>query len=195
MTRLAWRLRRAAVRLQAERVDLQHLMDVHGPGGHGTLLLLLAAPCVLPVPGVGTVLGLGIVALAWAMWCGRAGDALPDRVARLTLPRLWARRVLAFLARVHGAAARWARPRMSGVARAGRRTWIPLLVAWMAFLIILPIPFGNILPALSLILLGVGLSFRDGLLMLASTVAAALATALPLAMLAGAQTAVASFIG
>jgi len=31
---------------------------------HGTLLLLMAVPCLLPVPGVGTVLGLGTAALA-----------------------------------------------------------------------------------------------------------------------------------
>ncbi|MBL8329662.1 MAG: exopolysaccharide biosynthesis protein [Rubrivivax sp.] len=182
MSGMAWRLRRAAVRLREERVEVQHLMEAHGPGGQGAMLMLLAAPCVLPVPGVGSVLGLGIAALAWAMWCGRESNGLPQRVARVTMPRIWARRVLAFLARVYAMSAVMSRPRLSHVASIGVRTWIPLLVAWMAVLIILPIPFGNVLPAIALILLGVGLVFLDGLLIVAAMAAAGLATAFPVAL-------------
>lgn len=186
MSRMAWRLRRAAVRLNEERIAIDQLLRAHGPGGQGALLMLLAAPCVLPVPGVGTVLGLGIVALAWAMWCGREVDGLPDRVAKLTMPRLWARRVLALLARVHLWSALLARPRWSQVVAAGLRTWIPCVVAWLAFLIILPIPFGNVLPALALMLLGVGLLARDGVLVAAAVATAGAATAFPVALALGA---------
>lgn len=182
MAGMAWRLRRAAVRLDAERVEVQHLLEAHGPGGPGALLMLLAAPCVLPVPGVGTVLGLGIAALAWALWRGQAHDVLPGRVGALTLPRVWARRVLALLARVHGYAGRVARPRWSSVATAGLRSWIPPLVALMALLIVLPIPFGNVLPAASLLLLGVGLVFADGLLLLIAVAAAGAATLFPIGL-------------
>jgi hypothetical protein len=182
MNGMAWRLRRAAVRLRTERVPLKHLLDVHGTGGHGSLLMLMAAPCVLPVPGLGTVMGLGIAALAWAMWCGRTADGLPERVAGLSLPRVWARRVLALLARVYAAASRLARPRLGHVRTLGLRTWIPLMVAWLAVLIILPIPFGNVLPALALMLLGVGLVFLDGLLVALAAAVASLATAFPVAL-------------
>lgn len=182
MSNLSWRLRRAAVRLDDERVELQHLLDAHGRGGQGTMLLLLAAPCMLPVPGVGSLLGWGLVALAWTMWCGQHAHGLPERVARMTLPRLWARRVLALLARVYAAAARLSRPRLSNLALLGARTWMPLLVAWMAILIIMPIPFGNILPAIALMLLGLGLVFLDGLLVAAAIGAAGLATAFPVTL-------------
>jgi hypothetical protein len=121
---MPWRLRRAAVSLKAERVAVHDLLLAHGPGGQGALLMLLAAPCVLPVPGVGTVLGIGIAAVAWAMWCGQAADCLPQRVASLSMPQRWARRVLAFLARVYAAAGRVSRPRWGGVATAGLRSWI-----------------------------------------------------------------------
>jgi hypothetical protein len=40
----------------------------------------------------------------------------------------------------------------------------------MAFLIFLPIPFGNVLPGLSLMLLSLGWMFRDGLFLLLSKV-------------------------
>ncbi len=179
---MPWRLRRAAVSLKAERVALQDLLLAHGPGGQGALLMLLAAPCVLPVPGVGSVLGIGIAAVAWAMWCGRAADCLPQRVASLSMPQRWARRVLALLARVYATAGRVSRPRWGGVAAAGLRSWIPPTVALMALLIVLPIPFGNVLPALALILLGAGLVFDDGLLLLMAAAAAGVATMFPVGL-------------
>ena len=57
------------------------MAQAHGPEAHGTMLLLLAMPCLLPVPGVGTVLGLGMAGLAVAMWQGRCPACLPKRVA------------------------------------------------------------------------------------------------------------------
>jgi hypothetical protein len=42
-----------------------------------------------------------------------------------------------------------------------------VLLALMALLIWLPIPFGNVLPAFALVMLGLGLAFRDGLAVLA----------------------------
>jgi hypothetical protein len=53
------RLRDAAAAIQDERVSMRAMAQAHGPEAQGTLLLLLAMPCLLPVPvpGVGTVLG------------------------------------------------------------------------------------------------------------------------------------------
>lgn len=182
MNHTHWRLRRAAVRLSSERIAVDELLQAHGAGSQGALLMLLAAPCVLPVPGVGSVLGLGIAMLAWTMWRGRDLEALPERVARLTMPRIWARRVLALLARVHALAASVARPRWAAVIHTGSRSWIPPVVAWLAFLIILPLPLGNVLPALALMVLGIGLVSRDGIWVAVSAAVSAVATAYPAAL-------------
>ena len=37
-----------------------------------------------------------------------------------------------------------------------------LALGLMAFIVVMPIPFGNVLPALALMLIGLGLVFRDG---------------------------------
>lgn len=179
---MAWRLRRAAASIRSETVALSQLAHLHGPGGQGALLLLMAMPCLLPVPGVGTVLGLGLGALALAMWRGQADGALPARVSALELPRPWARRVLALLARLYAASSTVARPRWTTWASRGERTWMPLLVALMALLIVLPIPFGNVLPAVSLMLLGLGLVFVDGGFVLAALAMGGLATLVPMGL-------------
>ena len=160
------RLRDAAADLPSERVSMQIMAQAHGPEAHGALLLLMAAPCLLPVPGVGTVLGLGLAALAAAMWRGHAGACLPRRVAELELSRLWAQRVLCLLASTYSMAGRYAKARLSHFAVAGRRSWTAIAVGLMAVIIVLPIPFGNVLPALAMMLIGLGLVFRDGIAVL-----------------------------
>lgn len=116
------RLRDAAAALQGERVSMRAMAQAHGPDAQGTLLLLLAMPCLLPVPGVGKVLGLGMAALAVAMWRGQCSPSLPRRVAELELPRHWAQRVLVGLASAYVLAGRYAKARSSHLAISGRRS-------------------------------------------------------------------------
>ncbi len=156
------RLRDAAAAIQEERVSMRAMAQAHGPEAHGTLLLLLAMPCLLPVPGVGAVLGLGMAALAVAMWRGHCAPFLPQRVAELELPRHWAQRVLVGLASAYVLAGRHARARLSHLAVSGRRSATALAVGLMAAIIVMPIPFGNLLPAVALVFIGLGLVFRDG---------------------------------
>jgi len=156
------RLRETAAALPAERVSMQILAQAHGPAAHGTLLLLMAVPCLLPVPGVGTVLGLGMAALAAAMWRGHSSACRPGRVAELELSRHWAQRMLGMLASAYSMAGRFARARLSHLASADRRSWTAAAIGLMAVIVVLPIPFGNLLPALAMMLIGLGLVFRDG---------------------------------
>jgi hypothetical protein len=51
----------------------------------------------------------------------------------------------------------------------------------MGLVIFLPLPFGNVLPSISLVLLSQGWMFRDGLAMLASAVAGSGAVAFAVA--------------
>lgn len=168
------RLRGAAQALQGERVSVAELAAAHGPAAQGTMLVLLAVPCLLPMAGVGTLLGLGLVAVALAMWRGQAAS-LPPRVASLALPLGGAQRVLRVIADFYDFAGRWSRVRLEHLVRDGRCRGSAVLVGAMAVLIVLPIPFGNVLPALSLTAFGLGLVFRDGAVALAGGVLAALA--------------------
>ena len=169
------RLRETAATLPAERVSMQALAHAHGPAAHGTWLLLMAVPCLLPVPGVGTVLGLGMLALAVAMWQGQSAACLPRRVAELELSCHWAQRVLGMLASAYAVAGRFARARLSHLASAEGRSWTAAAIGLMALIVVMPIPFGNVLPALALMLIGLGLVFRDGVAVVLGLAIAALA--------------------
>ena len=53
--------------------------------------------------------------------------------------------------------------RLRHLAISGRRSATALAVGMMAGIVVMPIPFGNLLPALALVLIGLGLVFPDGL--------------------------------
>ena len=175
MAPVARRLRRAAAALPGQGLSLQDMARAHGPEAPGTLLLLMAAPCLLPVPGVGTVLGLGLAALAWSLWRGEADNCLPRRVAGLELSEQWSRRVLMFLVTTYLVAGRYSRARLTGLVAPPDRFWVAGTIAAMAALIVLPIPFGNVLPAVATMLMGVAFVFRDGLAMVLGLATAAIA--------------------
>ena len=64
---------------------------------------------------------------------------------------------------------------MSHLASPGSRSWTAAAIGLMAFLVVLPIPFGNLLPALTMMLIGLGLVFRDGVAVVLGLVTAGLA--------------------
>lgn len=94
MESVVQRLRGTAATRPAQRVSMQTLARAHGPAAHGAWLALMAVPCLLPVPGFGTVLGRALAAPTMAMWRGRTAACRPRRVAELECSSHWAQRAL-----------------------------------------------------------------------------------------------------
>jgi hypothetical protein len=163
----AQRLRAAAAALQDQPLRLQQLFRLHGKAGPGALLVVLAVPCLLPLPGTGSLMSLGLVALAWMIWRHFPRLVMPRRVGRFQLSAPMARRALHSLAWLYEQSARLMRARLRWWVQPGHRVWLAPLVAAMAAIIFMPIPFGNIVPASVLLLIGLGLVFEDGLALLA----------------------------
>lgn len=147
------------------------LLDVfrlHGEESAAAMLLVLALLCVLPVAGIGTVLGVAIIAIALRWHRQRGFGSISMRLERVTLSDLWYRRCLRFLAWIYSAAARCLRTRWLIFRRRSALPWWGAWIALMGALILLPLPLGNVLPALSLVLLSLGWMYRDGIALLGS---------------------------
>ncbi|WP_300649091.1 exopolysaccharide biosynthesis protein [Hydrogenophaga sp.] len=150
------------------RLNLAELLRLHGDSSTAVVLMLMALLTVVPIAGAGTVLSLGILAIAWGWARGHDSVDLPERLGALSLNERWTGRCLHGLAWMYERANRWLRPRWSvwshGATRWGWGAWIALMGA----VIFLPLPLGNVLPSLSLILLSLGWMFRDGIALLVS---------------------------
>lgn len=166
----AARLRAAATALQEQPLSLQQLFRLHGRAGPGALLVVLAVPCLLPVPGAGMLLSVGMAMVAWMIWRYYPRLVMPRKVGRFQLSPAMARRALNTLAWLYEKASLIMRARQRWWMQPGHRVWLAPFVAAMALVIFLPIPFGNVVPAAALLLIGLGLVFEDGLAMLAGVV-------------------------
>jgi hypothetical protein len=154
------------------------LVDVLGARAGGILLAVVAIPAIIPVPGVplGAVFGTVLVIIACRMAVLGPEPRLPRWIGQVRLGApvvtLLSQRGPALLRRVE----RRLRPR-AGLLAAGPVTPpFALVVALMGILIALPIPFGNTLPGLAVILMGLGLALGDGLAVLGALILAAFAT-------------------
>nr|WP_291853855.1 exopolysaccharide biosynthesis protein [Bradyrhizobium sp.] len=160
------------------------LVDHMGEQGLGLLLLVLTLPTIIPVPGpFGMVFGALLSLVALQIMFGASRLWLPERLRSRAVPRQFLRAVI-----------RRALPLVSVPERAlheDRLSWLtgrrarmsfaaPLLV--MAVTIVLPIPFGNVLPAIALLVAAIGFIAHDGLAVLISMVIVALALLWTLAL-------------
>ncbi|WP_084798454.1 exopolysaccharide biosynthesis protein [Pleomorphomonas koreensis] len=148
-----------------ERVSIGDIVRRLGRNGFDLALIALALPAMIPIPGpFGMVTGTCLVLVACQMLLGRR---------RLALPRLLADRHLAAdgVKTVIAGALPWVR-RLEALMRAGRwrsltgragRLLMGVPVLLLAVVLALPIPFGNIGPVISLLVIGLSLMTRDGL--------------------------------
>lgn len=196
---LARRLRRAAIRQERRwrahglgvshkpdetaplRLTLTELLNLHGEASLPVLVMVLSLFTLIPVGGAGWFVSFFIAALGWSWARGRERVALPGALRGFTLNELWSRRSLHALAWLYALADRWLSPRWQAWRHDSTRGWWGAWIAVMAAIIFLPLPFGNVLPSASLVLLGLGWLFRDGLALAASTLAGAAAIAYTLA--------------
>lgn len=147
------------------------LLQLHGKSSGPVLIILLAVPAMLPIAGIGLVLSLGIFLMSWNWLRGMDNMPLPKRLGQVTLNATWTRRCLHFLAWIYEKADLLLRPRWIGISNRRLRSAWGAWIALMAVLIFLPLPLGNVLPAISLVMLSLGWMTRDGLALMLAGVA------------------------
>lgn len=173
------RLIAAARDLRAEGVTVGAAFDRLGAEGLGLALLLLTLPTLLPIPGpIGMTFGTLIALVAVQMIVGGERVWLPDALRRRPVPAAILRKAIAaalpWFARAERSLRERRLPRLVG-RRAQALLGLPILCLGLA--LVLPIPFGNVAPAVAVIVLALGLMARDGLAVLVALGLAALAIA------------------
>lgn len=146
-----------------ERITMRDLIDVLGDRALGALMFFFAFPNVLPMPpGVSAVLGTPLVFLAVQLMFGRQ-PWLPALMARRSMSHadfaLLVRRIAPWLRRGE----RLLRPRLVWLSQPPVEYLLGAVCLLLALVLALPIPLGNVLPALAISMLSLALLQRDGL--------------------------------
>lgn len=145
-------------------VALGELADAAGKGAAALLLFLFAIASF--VPGVAPVFGAAISLLSLSLLRRAEAMSLPDALRRRTIPRERLAGLLRrWLPRLEWVEARL-KSRLRWVTRGPAMCAVALACFVSGVLIILPIPFGNVPPAASVLCLSLGIAAADGLLIL-----------------------------
>lgn len=171
-------LRQAAASFGEERIALADFVRAGEDRGILLAIVLCTLPNTLPIPlppGVSTIFAVPVWFMALQLLIGRTTLWLPTVVGRKTLPVSVVQVVLEKGAGVFGKLERFIRQRPMPLPFALAERVGALLIMLLSTLIALPIPFGNLAPAVAVVLLCVSLMERDGLLMAIAWAATGLA--------------------
>jgi hypothetical protein len=172
LSTILWELSEDA---QRERIAISDLLAALGDRATAALMFIFAFPNVLPTPpGTSSILGAPLIFLAAQLMLGRA-PWLPAFVASRSMARsdfsALVKRIVPWLRRAESLL----RPRLARLALPPMEHLVGFLSLLLAVLLVLPIPLGNVLPALAISLLALGVLERDGVWVLAGLAATAAA--------------------
>lgn len=166
--RLSELLDRLAREGDSERIVFGSLLEAVGDRAFGALILVFAIPSLMVgiIPGITTLLGLPLLLLSLQLVIGSPRPWFPRSVSARSMERSAFARMVASI-----------RPRLQRFEKLLKPRLLPLTSTWAeriiglcclvaAALVFLPIPFGNLLPAVALCAFGLALMERDGVLVL-----------------------------
>lgn len=162
---LSFLLLNFARQVQGERISMRELKDSLGRRSFGLILFVLAIPNVLPfvaIPGVSSVIGAPILLIAFQMMLGYQHIWLPKWIANSSMSSQNFLKIIEKAAPWLARMEKLLKPRWNGLAKGKIEPYLGAVCVLMAFLLMLPIPLGNLFPAISILLISLGLIERDG---------------------------------
>ena len=155
-------LQALADRTDHERVSVQDLLHALGDRALGALIFLFAFPNVLPLPpGTSFILGAPLVFLVAQLMLAQP-PWLPHFIGKRSMVRQDFATLLARIVPWLVRAEKLLKPRLQVLTSAVMERVIGAVCLLLATLLVLPIPFGNMLPALAISFMALGLLEGDG---------------------------------
>jgi len=157
------------LRLRKAELSLGEMLDrIESDDGPGPVVFILTLPILLPLPpGVSMVLALPLLLVAPQIVIGRREIWLPKALSHRTIKRAplikLIKRILPPLERVE----KVVRPRLRFLTGRVGASMVGVACTLLAVVLVLPIPFANLVPALALGAFSIGLTRKDGLFVLA----------------------------
>lgn len=159
---------------ERESVSIGEIVDRFGTRAFGALLFIFALPNLLPLPpGSSTILGAPLLLLAPQVALGVDAPWLPRSVDNRRITGADLNKVFKPLLPWVERFEKISRPRIGVLFSAWGQRLIGAICSVLAFVLILPIPLGNLLPGLTIGVLGFSLFQRDGFFAVAGYVLAA----------------------
>lgn len=146
-------------------IAVQDVLEAFGDRAFGALMFVFAAPAALPMPpGVSAILGAPLLFITAQLMVGRRTLWLPRAIADRHMKRTDFVALMEKVAPYLTWLERRLRPRLTFLYNPWSDRLIGAVCLALTIIIILPIPFTHMAPALALAAFGLGVAEKDGLL-------------------------------
>jgi hypothetical protein len=163
---------------QTERLSFTKLAAQLHSRAWGGLLFIFAAINVLPLPpGTSVFFAIPLLIVSAQMVLGRASPWFPARIDRRGVRKTELERLIAKIHGVEERIERVLKPRLASLTGPTATRVIGIVCFLLALLAAIPIPLFHIAPAAAILLFGLALIYRDGVVVIAAAVATALSLA------------------
>jgi hypothetical protein len=167
----------------AERISLDDILTALSERSFGALMILFAALNLVPLPpGSSTIFGIPLVLLSIQMLLGFEKPWFPAFMRRKSMQVETYCRFIAKLEPMLVRFEKLARPRYWFVPQMVVERVVSIVALLMSLIVILPVPLINQLPALSIVLLAIGLGEQDGVWLGTGLLVAALAAGIAIGL-------------
>ncbi|MBY5905624.1 exopolysaccharide biosynthesis protein [Rhizobium leguminosarum] len=161
--RLSSILRQMAADHSRERISIGDLFDTMGDRAISALMLIFALPNAFPTPpGTSAVLGAPLIFLAAQLTFGLK-PWLPKVIANRSMRREDFETIVGRIHRWLAWAERMLKPRLAIFAEPPAEYLAGAACLLLSIVLLLPVPLGNILPAITISVFAFGILGRDGL--------------------------------
>jgi hypothetical protein len=145
-------------------ISVADVLSAFGDRAFGALMLIFAAPNMLPLPpGTSAVLGAPLLFVAAQLMLGRSTLWMPRIICERSISRNVFAMLTAKLSPLLQRSERYLKPRLTGFLRPLPERAVGAACLLLAVILFLPIPFGNMPPAFAISAFALGILERDGL--------------------------------
>jgi hypothetical protein len=156
---------RDLAREPGDYVSVAQLAEVFANRAFGALMLLFAVPNLIPSPppfNASAILGVPLIVITFQMAMGRNVPWLPGFISKRSVPRPMLRRVVDRTLPYIRRAERLLSPRLEWLFGPLGIRIMGVVSLLLSIILFLPIPLGNLPPALTLVVFALALLQRDG---------------------------------
>ena len=145
---------------EGDRISVGQLLAALKDRGFGVIIILFALPnAIIPLAWV---LGTPILLFAIQLVLGQPKPWLPQIMSRQTVTRETFNKLANYVVRYLSIMERWLKPRFSWLTSKSMERGIGLWLVFLTLVLLVPVPFGNALPAFAISIIAAGLIEKDG---------------------------------
>lgn len=172
--------------LHGETVTVGWLVARLGARAFGAIILLMSIPNSIPnIPGISIFFGLLIMLPAMQLTLGLRQMWLPARIANITVPAAKVASIVVLCIPWVEKFEKVVKPRLTFLTYPPMENLIGAIVILLAFVLFLPIPGSNLVPAVACAFIALGMLERDGYVILLGLAIGIAALAITGAVVAG----------